>query len=292
MNVTKLEENKVKTKDKIMYATVILVSLLCLFAIIYVEVSADTSISQLLDTKQTEEKTLGKKTEEEKEILKAEINSKFNNNVEKLSNSTNVQNIEQIDETREIVSPALETKESKPGSYEVSVVLPVININNEKIKEYNKEIEDVFKTQLDKVLETKNKKIVYTTEYVASINDDILSVMIRASLKEGSNAQRIIIKTYNYDIVKNEEVSLSQVLEKNNLDKNNIQKAITTEIEKAQKKVEGLKEAGYTIYSRDPKDEKYKVENTKQFYCTSNTIYLVYAYGNEEATSEVDVVVI
>ena len=77
MNVTKLEENKVKTKDKIMYATVILVSLLCLFAIIYVEVSADTSISQLLDTKQTEEKTLGKKTEEEKEILKAEINSKF-----------------------------------------------------------------------------------------------------------------------------------------------------------------------------------------------------------------------
>ena len=292
MNVTIPEKAKYSLKDKIIYTTVILASVLCLFAIIYVEVSADTSISEMLDAKQTEEKSLGKKTEEEKEVLKAEINSKFTNSVEKKSDSNNVQNIKKIDENSEIVFTSLQTKESKPGSYEVNVVLPIININNDTVKGYNKEIETVFKDELQKVMESKNKNIVYTTEYVSSINDDILSIMIRANLKEGSSAQRTIIKTYNYDIVQNKEVSLSEMLSKNNLDKNEIQKSIKQEIEKAQSKVEALKEAGYTIYSRNPSDSKYNIDNTKQFYCTSNTIYIVYAYGNDEPTSEVDVVVI
>lgn len=292
MNVTIPEKAKYSLKDKIIYTTVILASVLCLFAIIYVEVSADTSISEMLDTKQTEEKSLGKKTEEEKEVLKAEINSKFTNSVEKKSDSSNVQNIKKIDENSEIVFTSLQTKESKPGSYEVNVVLPIININSDTVKGYNKEIESVFKNELQKVMESKNKNIVYTTEYVSSINDDILSIMIRANLKEGSSAQRTIIKTYNYDIVQNKEVSLSEMLSKNNLDKNEIQKSIKEEIEKSQSKVEALKEAGYTIYSRNPSDSKYNIDNAKQFYCTSNTIYIVYAYGNDESTSEVDVVVI
>ena len=292
MNVTIPEKAKYSLKDKIIYTTVILASVLCLFAIIYIEVSADTSISEMLDTKQTEEKSLGKKTEEEKEVLKAEINSKFTNSVEKKSDSSNVQNIKKIDENSEIVFTSLQTKESKPGSYEVNVVLPIININSDTVKGYNKEIESVFKNELQKVMESKNKNIVYTTEYVSSINDDILSIMIRANLKEGSSAQRTIIKTYNYDIVQNKEVSLSEMLSKNNLDKNEIQKSIKEEIEKSQSKVEALKEAGYTIYSRNPSDSKYNIDNAKQFYCTSNTIYIVYAYGNDESTSEVDVVVI
>ena len=292
MNVVKPEVVKYSKKDKIMYTAVILISVICLFAIIFVEVSAGTSISEILDTSQTEEKTLGNKTEEEKEALKTEIKSKFTNEIEKISDNTNIQNVKKIDENNEVVFTELEKKESKTGSYEVNVVLPVINIESNVAKGYNKEIEEVFKTYLDKVLNSKNKNIVYTTEYVASIHNNILSLMIRANIKEGSSAQRTMIKTYNYDMEKNKEVSLVEVLNQNGLDKNEIQKSITEEIEKSQGKVEALKQAGYTIYSRNPKDEKYNLNNIKQFYCTGNTIYIIFAYGNDETTSEMDVVII
>lgn len=82
------------------------------------------------------------------------------------------------------------------------------------------------------------------------------------------------------------------MLDNNNLDNKKIQKQIKTEIENSQQKVESLKELGYTIYSRNSEDERYLIENSKQFYCTSNTIYIVYAYGNDDFTSETDVVII
>lgn len=49
-------------------------------------------------------------------------------------------------------------------------------------------------------------------EYVANVQDDILSLMIRSNLKEGVSAQRIIIQTYNYDLRNNKEINLEEVL--------------------------------------------------------------------------------
>lgn len=58
----------------------------------------------------------------------------------------------------------------------------------------------------------KIKNVIFTVEYVANVQDDILSLMIKSNLKEGSNAQRIIIQTYNYDLRNNKEISLERVL--------------------------------------------------------------------------------
>ena len=117
-------------------------------------------------------------------------------------------------------------------------------------------------------------------------------IIICSNLKEGSSAQRTIIQTYNYDIKNNKELTLSEVLKRNNLNENDITQKIKEEIKKSQQKVEDLRELGYSIYSRNPEDKKYEIKNSKQFYCTSNTIYILYAYGNEDYTSEVDIVVI
>ena len=290
MNVILPEKLKYSLKDKIIYTTTILLSLICLMSLVYVEISSNTSIVEILDTSEAEAKALGNKTNEEIEALKNIINSKFHNNIEKNSVSSN---IKKIDNTKDIVCTALDTKESKPGSYEINVVLPVINIDSEITKEYNKEIENVFKAKLDSVLETENKDIAYSTEYVASVNNNILSLMIKSNLKEGSNnAQRTIIQTYNYDINKDKELTLKDVLKTNNLEEETIKSTIRAEIEKSQKRVNEFKELGYSIYSRNPNSSIYEIKNSKEFYCTSNTLYIIYAYGNEDFTSEMDVVVI
>ena len=287
MNVIMPEKEKYTLREKMTYAIAIIVCLLTIIGVVYVEISADTSLVDMLDTSQAEQTTLGNKTEIE--ALKTVVNSKFNNNIEKNSVSSN---INKIDNTKDVVCTALNVKESKQGNYEVNVVLPIININSEIIKKYNKEIENVFKSKLESVLETENKNIVYSTEYVASVNNDILSLMIRSNLKEGTSAQRTIIQTYNYDIKRDKELTLEEVLKNNSLDENKISQTIKNEIEKSQQKVEDFKELGYSIYNRNPSDKRYDIKNSKQFYCTSNTIYILYAYGNEDYTSEVDIVVI
>ena len=287
MNVTMPMKHKFTLRDKIVYITAIIVCLLTLVTIIVIEVRKDTGFVEILDTVTAEQAALGNKTEEEINALKGVINSKFNNNIEKKSVSTNI-----IDSTKDVICTALTTEETKQGSYELNVVLPVINVNSEIIKKYNKEIDSLFKSKLDAILKTNGKNIVYNTEYVASINDNILSLMIRANFKEGSNAQRTLIKTYNYDLNENKELTLSDILKKNNIDENNVKQTIQTEIQKSQQRVEGLQKVGYSVYNRNLGDSRYEIKNSKEFYCTSNTVYIIYAYGNNDPTSEMDVVVL
>ena len=120
----------------------------------------------------------------------------------------------------------------------------------------------------------------------------MLSLIIRSNLKEGSSAQRVIIQTYNYDLRNNKEITLEEVLKIKNMNSFELQEKIKSEISMEQKKVEDLKTLGYTIYSREIESDKYKIENTKEFYVTNNTLYVIYAYGNETFTSEVDLIVV
>ena len=116
--------------------------------------------------------------------------------------------------------------------------------------------------------------------------------MIKSNLKEGNSAQRIIIQTYNYDLRNNKEITLEEVLKIKNINKGETQNQIKNEIEAEQKKVEDLQKLGYNIYSRDMNSDIYNIENSKQFYLSENAIYIIYPYGNETFTSEMDMIII
>lgn len=290
MNVTLPENEKYSDRDKAIYITAIVVCIIAIIGVIIFEISANTSLNQLFNNSgKLEEKALGEKTDEEKEALKTSFDGKFTNEIEEKTASSGVK---KIDNNKDIITIDTNVKESKPGSYEVNVLLPMINIDTQVVKEINNEIEQAFKNKLNSILKTADKNIVYSAEYTASIDDNVLSLMIRSNLKEGSNAQRTIIMTYNYNIKEDKKITLEELLNIKNLDKNTIQQMITSEIEKSEQRVESLGDLGYSIYNRNPKDTKYSINNSNQFYCTGNTIYIIYAYGNEEYTSEVDVVVI
>ena len=76
------------------------------------------------------------------------------------------------------------------------------------------------------------------------------------------------------------------------LQEQQVQNQINSEIKTEQQKVEDLKQLGYNIYSRDIDSDIYKIENTSEFYITKDVLYIIYAYGNESETSEMDLVII
>ena len=287
MNVMLPERNKIKKKQLYIYISIISICVICVIIAFYVQFYARIDIVRLIGI--NPEGEFGKKSEEEIQVLKTEFNQIFTNNIE---NDEGQNDSKKEEQDKQLVYTGYEKKESKLNSFDLEVHIPHINIKSEIVDGYNKEIEDVFLKIANNVLESENQNIIFTVEYVANVQDGILSVMIRSNLKEGSKAQKVIIQTYNYDLRNNKEITLEEVLKIENLDKEVIQNTINEEIEKKKKKAEDLISLGYNIYKRDKNSEIYKIENSTEFYLTNNTLYIVYAYGNATDTSEMDLIII
>lgn len=269
-------------------AIYIIIAMICIGAIViafYVQFYARVDLGSLMGMEK--EIKIGNKTEEEAETKKEEFEQIFTNSIENEQGQEN----KKKEKEKPLVYTKTEKKESKLNRYDVEVYIPYINIDNPQIEKYNKEIE-TFEKKVERILQSQNKNTIYTVEYVANVQNDILSLMIRSNLKEGASAQRVIVETFNYDLRNNKEITLEEVLKIEGLEKSVIQAKIKNEIEGEQKKVEDLRKLGYNIYPRDVSKDRYQIENTKVFYLTHDTLYVIYAYGNETFTSEMDLIVI
>lgn len=286
MKVVLPERKKMRSKQLIIYIIIMCTCFTCICVAFYVQFFARINIARLIGI-QTETE-FGKKTEEETDLLKAEFEQLFENRI----NYEGDKSDKKKEKDKEIVYTEYKKKESKLNSYDIEVHIPKINIDNKIIDEYNKEIDSIFTSKTEEILKSQNKNIIYSVEYQANIQEDILSIIIKSNLKEGANAQKVMIKTYNYDLRNNKEISLQEVIDIEQINKNNVQDKIKKEIETEQKKVEDLKRLGYNIYSRNTNDDMYKLENTEEFYLANNTLYIIYAYGNKTLTSEVDLIII
>lgn len=287
MNLTLPKETEIGKKQIIIYISIILICIISIIIAFYVQFYARIDIASLVGLK--EKKEFGQKTEEEIASLKSNFNAIFINDIEN-DNDENTGKKEQQD--RKIVYTKYEKKESKVNSYDLEVHIPYINVDNEVVKKYNQDIEEIFANKARNVLGSENKNIIYNVEYVANIHDGILSVMIKSNLKEGSNAQKVIVQTYNYDLRNNKEITIAEMLKIKGMDKQFVQNKINDEISAEEKKVEDLKDLGYTIYTRDTSSSMYELENASEFYVTEDTLYIVYAYGNQTSTSEMDLVIL
>lgn len=285
MKVVLPEEKAFNKKQIAIYVSIVIVCIISVIIAFYVQFYARIDIGRLLGLKSEDESW--NKTDEEIELLEENFDKIFTNSIENGEGQDN----KKVETDKPLVYTKIEKEESKLNSYDVEVHIPYINIDNEIVNEYNKEIED-FVNKTNSVLESENKNIIYTVEYVANVQNDILSLMIRSNLKEGSSAQRVIVQTYNYDLRNNKEITLEEVLRIEDINQSEIQEKIKSEISIQQKQVEDLKDLGYNIYSRDVTSDRYKIENSKEFYLTSDTLYIIYAYGNDTFTSEMDLIVI
>ena len=286
MNLKLQDEKPIRKKQLIIYISIIIVCIICVIIAFYVQFYARIDLGRLVGIDR--EQKFGQKTEEQTIALETEFDQIFTNS---LTNTENQGDNKKKDNSKDLVYVDLEKKETKLNSYDLEVHIPKINIDNPVVDEYNQDIQS-FIDKTNEVLESENQNIIYTVDYVANVQDGILSLMIKSNLKEGSNAQRVIVETYNYDLRNNKEISLEEVLAIEYLDKNDVQNRIDAKIAQEQRQVEDLKDLGYNIYNRDTSSEQYKVENSKYFYLTDNVLYIIYPYGNENYTSEMDLVII
>ena len=171
MKVTLPKKEKTDIKAIAIY-TIAIIS--CIIAVVIV------CITQFLGKNRLEEiLSIGSsgtsKQEIDEQVLIAEFDNIFNNNLEKSGFSVN---IEKQEEDKDIIYTYYNKTESKKNHYELNLQVPYINIDNEIINQYNNEIKETFQKKAEKVLETQNKNIVYTVKYQAIIEENILSLII------------------------------------------------------------------------------------------------------------------
>lgn len=285
MNVTLPKKEKTDIKAVIIY-TISIIS--CIIAAIVV------AISQYLGTDELERiLSVGgsNMTQEDidEQILISGFDNIFNNQLEQYNLNID---INKKDEEKEIIYTGYEKQESKENDYDLDLHIPYINIDDEKIENMNNDIKETFENKAENVLQSENQNVIYTVQYEATIENDILSLIIKSNLKQSTSAQRLIIRTYNYDLKNKKEITLQELINKNGLNENDVQNKIKQEIENEQKKVEDLKSLGYEIFERDLESEIYNIENSDEFFIKDGKIYIIYPYGNNDLTSEMDLVII
>ena len=198
------------------------------------------------------------------------------------------------DETKEIIYTDTDFVAEKAGYYDIDINIPKININSETIEKVNNNITSLY-TELAKeiLLQQEQHNIIYNVDYEGYINQNILSLVIKATIKQDKDVQRTIIKTYNYEINENKELTLQEIIEIKNLNENAIQNEITQKIEEYNKENLSLNILGYEGHVRDVESEMYEIENAENFFLgEEGFLYIVYSYGNKEETNLIDIIVI
>ena len=285
MNVTLPKKEKMSKKAIIIYIVAIVICVIAAIVVICSQYFGSGNLDRIIATGTIENPDV----EADMQTLKTDFNNILDN--ELLNKSMEIK-VNKMDEDKEIVYTYYEKKEAKENNYDVDLNIPQINIKNNIIEKYNKEIQETFVKKAKDVVKSQNMNSIYSVQYAAQIEDGILSLVIRSNLKDGNSAQRVIVITYNYDLKNNKEISLEELIKLKKLNKNEIQQKIKDSIELEQKKVQDLKSLGYSIFERSSESEIYNIKNTKEFFIKDGKIYLIYAYGNYENTSEMDLVII
>lgn len=236
-----------------------------------------------------------KKTAEEIDILKAGFNNLFTNSI--IINSENVR-VDRTESSKDLVFTGYNLLNEDENFYTVNAQIPILNIDTDQAKKINAEIKSEFYDTANNVMRRTEGNTVYSVTYASFVNEDILSLVIKASLKEVGKAEKVTIKTYCYSLPEKRILSLEDVLNYTNiltvkdLTLETIQTTINDEIKKAYNNAKIIAADYGTLYERDLGNEIYKVENTTNFFLTQDGyIYLVYAYGNNDYTNEMDIII-
>ena len=134
--------------------------------------------------------------------------------------------------------------------------------------------------------------IIYSVEYKAYIQNNILSLVIRSEYKEGDKSQKVELETFNYNLAEKREITIDEILILKNITQEYATNKIRNEIKKIQEQNQPLINEGYPFYERDYNADRYDISNSKYFlYGKDGMLYVIYPYGNEDDTSEMDIVI-
>ena len=274
-------------KPKVLY---ILISIFCVFAIIagiYAQFIDGNSNENTVQTG-SDANIVQEKTQQE---ISNDFNALFTNTLNLGGFDTT--GIAKLDNTKEIVYSAYDV-ERNTENYELNLHIPVININSELSNTFNRSTLTTFINKANEIIEKNDSSMptLYSVDYAAFINDNILSVVIKSTLKEGDSSQRIMVQTYNYNLSTNTEVPIIDLVTMKQLNRDEVNNKIMQVVSAAAQEDQTLQDMGYNqVYVRDLTNEMYIVENAGAYFLGANRdLYIVYAYGNAEFTSKMDII--
>lgn len=276
------KKQKMPKRMKITYIVLICICALAISVAIGTQILGNDVVDNIFGLNK-----ITKRTEEEEAMLKVNFESLLDNTLLDKGNYT----VQKNNQDKEIIYTEY-SKQEKKDNHELDVNLPYINIKNEEVNKFNKEIKNTFEGKAEEVSQNTDENILYTVKYKASIKENILSLIIYSDLKQSSSAQRVIVQTFNYDLSQNKTLTFEDAINEFKLKKNEVQTKINTDIQNEENKSEELIKLGYNVFSRDTKSNIYKVENISEYFIYNNNIYVIFAYGNDKMTSEKDIVII
>lgn len=270
---------------KILY---ILISVFCVFAII-AGIYAQFIDGDYTPTNPSQH---GDDSSEKDQVqLGKEFEQLFTNTL--ISENFDSTGIQKLNSDNDIVYTIYEKKEENEN-YEIDLHIPIVNIKSDLATKLNQFTQNNFVNKANDIMKNTDstKKSKYSIDYIAYINGNILSVVIKTAFKEGDSAQRIIIKTYNYNLSTNEEPTLNELITLKKLNKNEVNNKIKEVVSQAHNEDLALQNMGITqIYMRDLSDPMYSVEGANTYFLGQDSkLYIIYAYGNSEFTSKMDII--
>lgn len=278
-----------KTVRYILYAVIIAICVMSVFIGVYSLIFRDYRDSNVMvgDNNTTGDNNVAKNQED----IKNEFENLFTNKFSK--SNFDDSSIQKLDNTKELVYDGLQYSDAKENLYEINVNIPFININSDVANEFNSQTQKIFVNEADKLVKQTTSSVytVFNVNYVAFINNNILSVGILGSIKEGNNPQRMLMQTYNYDLSTGKKVTINDILNNRGMDSTVVNKQIYSIVSAAQANSDAMESSGYTVYKRDLKSDIYNVTNVQTFMQGPNgELYIIYAYGNTKNTSEMDII--
>ncbi len=270
-------------------ALYILIAIFCVFALI-AGIYAQFIEGGIGKTSETDNNTVAV-GEKDRETIKAEFNDLFTNTIN--LNGFDTTAIVKLKADQEIIY-ALDKTEST-DAYEIDIHVPVVNIKSDVASSFNKITQAIFANKANEILKKKDTttKTLYDIDYVAYVNGNILSIVIKSTLKEGESAQRVMVQTYNYNLTNGTEIKLADLVTKKAFNKDEVNDKIKTVVKEADDEAKAIASAGYNeVFTRDLSSNMYTVDNSGIFFLSNNEeLYIIYAYGNQNFTSEMDIVV-
>lgn len=282
-------------KRLILYAAIIIVCIIAVGIGVYAQFFYKNGDTDKLMIGGITGNTVNKEeTNEKEEEAKNNFDSLFINALTYTSESFNNSSVRK-DSTKDLVYTSNQISKTVQGKYSMNINVPTINITSKVAGEINSNIEQTFiKKATDIIVNADNSTeyIIYNIDYAAYVNGNILSLVIKATLKEGSNPQRIMYLGYNYNLQTSNNITLQEYINYKQITTATLQNKINKEIKEISQKTQDLNNVGFSVYTRDPDDDMYKVENTSNYFLgPDNYVYIIYAYGNNNYTSETDVIV-
>ncbi len=230
------------------------------------------------------------KNAEEIDALKSNFNSLFTNSIVGENVNDGIERLRP--ENDDLVFTTYDLVNEDENYFSVNAQIPLLNVNTKKAKEINADIKSEFYDTANSIMRRTEGTTVYTVSYAAFVNKDVISIAIKSSLKEEGKSEKLIVRTYNYCISEERLLSLTDLINLKETTVDKVQNTINDDIKKAYNNARIIAEEFGNLYERDLSSEMYKVESTTTFFLTDEGyVYVVYAYGNNDYTNEMDVVI-